>query len=190
MLKRTLIALSLGSLLVASGAQAITIDLTLDVDLISSPSQVIFTIGLEDASDSSPTAINGYTLDYSFEGSVLSFASASQLVSFGALGTLPFSPADGCADNARCTAGNVVNFDSGAVGDLFSVTFDILSPIGSQLVFSAGVLDSVFDGVTQPTGDSPFTEGDMVVNYVPEPSTFALASMGLIAIAAIRGRRR
>ena len=149
---------------------------------------MILTIGLEDASDGSPTAINGYTLDYTFDSSFLSFASAEQLVSFGALGQMDFASPSDCANNGRCTAGNVPNFDSGPVGALFSVTFDILAPAGAQSIFTAGVLDPVFNGVTQPTGDPVFTNGEVIVGYIPEPSTFTLAAMGIVGISAIRRR--
>jgi hypothetical protein len=142
MLKRTLIALSLSSLLVASGAHAITIDLAVDVDLISSPNQVIFTIQLEDASDGSPTAINGYTLDYTFDESFLMSASTNQLVFFGGV-ELPFAPADACFDTGLCSSGNVPNLDSGPVGDLFAVTLTSFPPSGvswsSPQEFSPGL---------------------------------------------------
>jgi hypothetical protein len=189
LLKRALITLSLGSLFVASAGQAATFNITLDADLASSPDQIIFTVGIEDASDGSPLAINGYTLDFTFDEAYLSFASVTQLAQFG--GVAPAMSAN-CATAGRCTAGNVPSLNSSPLNDLFSVTFDVLD-LSPGLGFSTGILDSVFNGITQAVGDPIFDEGStVIVSYtvVPEPSTFALASLGMVAFAAIRRCQR
>jgi len=174
-------------LAVPLGAGAITIDLSLDVDATSSPGQLLLTIGLD--TPSGATAINGYTLGYDFDPSELAFVGAEQLVSFAGLGVLPFGP--DCATTQRCTAGNVPTFDSGPVGPLLTLTFDVLATADDGLVdFTAGVLDPVFEGVTQPTGDPLFIEGSVVVSHavVPEPATGLLLLVGLLAGQAMRRR--
>ena len=62
---------------------------------------MIFTVGLENAADSSPLRISSYTLDLSFDATELAFVRAEQLVPF-ASGTVGFTPPNDCA-GARCT---------------------------------------------------------------------------------------
>lgn len=173
-----------------AAAHALTINLTLDSDLIASPGQVVYTLGLEDAADGTLESINGYTLGYTFDASELSFVSATQLVSFGALGQLPFTAPNDCsALIGRCTAGNVPNFDSSPVGPLFSLTFDIIANIDDSLDdFTAGILSSAFEDVTQPTGDAVFDQGIVVASHtvVPEPSVALLVGSGVLVLAALR----
>ena len=184
---------TLGSLIamlllgMAAPAAAITIDLTLDVDRVSSPGQVIFTVGLAEAGTGDPLSINGYTLGIEWDAVELGFVSAEQLVSFGALGVTSFLGANDCS-NGSCTAGNVPTEDSLTVGAMFAVIFDVLMVIDDGLVdFRAGILDSATDDVTQPTGEPVFDKGVSVVSSAPEPGGLALF---VVAAALLACQRR
>ena len=171
-----------------SGAQGVvaatTINLTLEADLASHPGWVIYTVGLEDASSGLPLSINGYTLDFVFDASELTLLDVEQLVSFGALGQLDFASRADCL-NGRCTAGNAPDFDSPPVGPLFSVTFALSVPAGgAQDDFVAGILDPVFDDVTQPTGSPVFDHGIVEVSHAISPASCRNACLdsGLICV--------
>ncbi len=91
-------------------ALGITIDLTLAKTLPAS-GQVEYTIGVVDDSSGLPVSINGYTLDFSFDATELSFAGARQVASFGTVGQIDFSLLNDCS-GGRCTGGNIPGFDS------------------------------------------------------------------------------
>lgn len=186
-MRRTLGSLSAVFLLgAASPAAAVTIDLTLDVDRVSSSGQVIYTVGLAEAGAGGPLSINGYTLGIEWDAVELGFVMAEQLVSYGTLGVTAFLGANDCS-NGSCTAGNVPTQDSLAVGPMFAVTFDVLQLIDDGLVdFRAGILDLASDDVTQPTSEPVFQKGISVVSDAPEPPGLALFAVG----AALLARQR
>ena len=140
-----------------------TIDLYLEVESSPAGDEVRLTVGVENASDQSGVVINGYTLDYDFDDVELSLSSVEQLVGFGGQAAAPFAPPNDCTA-LRCTAGNTPGQDSGPVGPLFALTFLVTNPVDDMLDdFIAGVLDPVFDGITQGTGQPIFVQGDLVV---------------------------
>ena len=49
------------------------------------------------------------------------------------------------------------------MGDLFSLTFNVIAIFDDGVEdLRVGILDSVFDGVTQPIGDPIFTNGNVI----------------------------
>jgi len=72
-----------------------------------------------------------------------------------------------------------------APNDLLDFTGNL--PIGSY-VAAIGVDYSALDGKGEAWA-VPFTESGIVTNNVPEPSSFLLLGAGLLALAALSGRR-
>jgi len=199
MMARITIAVALVSCisLTPERALALTVNITLSVDLASSPGQVIYTVSLEDAEDGSPVSISGYTLSVSFDPAELSFAGSEQLVDFGAYGQLDFTTPNDCS-NGRCMAGNILGVSSEPAGPLFAVTFAIVGAIDDGIEdFEAGILNPVFDDITQPTGDPVFEKGVAIVShaFAPEPSAellgvAAILNVVIVVRVKITARRR
>ena len=63
----------------------------------------MFTLGLENAADSTPLSIRGYTLDYTFDATELAFVRADQLAAFGG-DPVEFTPPNGDGAVGRTTA--------------------------------------------------------------------------------------
>ena len=176
----------------ASDARAVTIDITLAPQEVSTLGEVTFIIGvLDDAGGL--VNINAYTLDYLFDSTELMFVSAMQLADFGGNGPPdPFIIND--CTTGRCTAGLTPGVDANGVGDLFSLTFNVIEIIDDGVEdLRVGILDSVFDGISQPIGDPIFDNGEVIQDafVTPEPSTGLLMAFGLggLAMMGRRGRR-
>lgn len=170
------------------GGASTTIDLTLSVARRLDPDQVTFTVGLASADDGAPLPISGYTLDFSFDDAELAFADAAQLVPFP-IGTIGFTPPNNCTAG-RCTAGNILGVASDPVGPLFSITFDVIAVEDDGIDdFTAGILDPVFDDVSQPVGEPVFAKGIEIVSHtVPEPSGTHVTAAAIAAVAAWAAR--
>lgn len=168
-----------------------TIDLYLVVDESPPGDEVRVTVGVENASDQTGVIINGYTLGFDFDELELDLTGIEQLAGFGGQPAAPFAPPNDCL-TGTCTAGNTPGQDSGPVGPLFALTFLVTDPVDDALDdFIAGVLDPVFDGITQGTGQPIFVPGDLIVRYaVPEPAAATLTTAAIAAIGLLRRVRK
>ncbi len=84
----------------------------------------------------------------------VALVAATQLVNFGNLGQLDFSSLGDCM-TGRCTAGNIPGEDAIIVTNLFALEFNVDQVINDGVAdLSIGILNSVFNDVTQKTGDS------------------------------------
>lgn len=173
----------------AQSAQAVTIEITVTPEEVDSLGQIVFTVGVQD-DGGLPVDINGYTLDYSFDASELTFVSAMQLIDFDGGGADPFSILADCT-SGRCTAGNTPGQDALGVLSLFTLTFDVTQILGDGFVdLEVGILNESFDGISQATGEPVYTVGVSIANssVVPEPSTAVLFAAGLVGLALRRRR--
>lgn len=183
--------LLLGGILLISAqtARAVTIEITVTPEEVGSLGQIVFTVGVQD-DGGLPVDINGYTLDYLFDASELTFVSAIQLVDFDGGGADPFSILGDCT-SGRCTAGNTPGQDALGVLSLFTLTFDVTQILGDGFVdLEVGILNEAFDGISQATGEPVFSVGVSIANssVVPEPSTALLVAAGLLGLALRRRR--
>ena len=95
--------------------------------------------------------------------------------------------------SGRCTSGNIPGEDALGVGDLFSLTFNVINLNDDGMAdLRAGILTTVFDGITQATGDPVFTNGDVIREafVTPEPSTGLLLASGIGGLALSNRRSR
>jgi hypothetical protein len=191
-------------LLAVVQAQAATVVLTLSSDkdplTVTSGETITFMVGM-----TPEQAITGYTMDIRYDATELAYESSEQLVPFfsGAF-TPPFTldPATTAGDTgstglATSNSGraSVLQIsDSDAVGNLFSLTFNVLTPIADGLSdLTVGLLDASADDINPPVGGVPFTitpdRVSAAIGAVPVPAALWLFGSGLLGLVGVARRK-
>jgi autotransporter-associated beta strand protein len=160
------------------------------------PAASLATAAIDVASGASldVSAVSGFTL-----GSGQQLGGAGEILgslTFGSGSTLAFSTTD-----TLTVAFGTVSFFSGVPGLRFGIDdligLDATTPLGSYTLIAGSVdltsLDNVGSGNAFTLGDGRsayFESGSLVVTVVPEPTTLALAALGVAALAVGRLCRR
>ena len=191
-----------GCMLAVVQSDAATVGLTLTNDkdplTVASGDPITFTVGITPSQ-----SITGYTLDIRYDKTELDFQAAAQLVPFSGAFVPPFTldPAStagdtgssglATSDSGRASVLQVSN--SMPVGDLFSLTFTVLTPSSDGLSdLTVGLLNPGADDINPALGVSAFTIDPNTVSAsigaVPVPATFWLLISGLLGLIRIARR--
>jgi hypothetical protein len=163
--------------------------------------QITFTVGIAPTD----TVITGYTLDVRYDQSELDFVSSAQLVPFFNGGfTKPFfldpatsgaDPGDtGLATSDSGRASLIGTDNSDPIGDLFSLTFSVLTPVADgQADLEIGILNTAADDINPPIGADPFDIGTGIVTaeigVIPVPAAVWLFGSGLLGLFGVARRK-
>ncbi len=189
-----------GCMFAVTQSHAVTIGLTLTSDTdpltVTNGDTITFTVGMTPLE-----AITGYTLDIRYDSTELDFQTATQLVPFfGGAFVPPFnldpastagdSGSTGLATSDSGRASVLQVSDSQPVGDLFSLTFTVLTPVSDGLSdLTVGLLNSGADDINPAVGGAAFTiDPDTVsasIGAVPVPAAIWLFGSGLLGLIGI-----
>ena len=138
--------------------------------------QVTFTVGL----DAAPS-VNGYDVTIAWDAIELAFLSASDLSGLG----FDVAPAGTTASGERVAA---IALQAVATASLFSVSFDVLAPLGDGLRDFEVLVIPATNGSGIAPGTLSLANGaaGVGIDVVPEPGSAALLAGALAALAALR----
>jgi len=190
--------------LFAGTTQAATVGLTLNSNIdpfnVIGGDSITFTVGM-----TSPTPITGYTLDIRYDMSELSFVSSSQSLPFFGGFKPPFTlnpsttagdlDSTGLATSGSGRASLLFPNNSDPIGDLFSLTFNVLNPITDNLDdLTIGILNTAADAINPAFGAAPITLTSNTVSAqissVPVPAALWLFGSGLMGLVSMARKQK
>ncbi|MGB7932224.1 MAG: hypothetical protein WCH04_08365 [Gammaproteobacteria bacterium] len=184
-------------------SHAATIGLTLTSDkdplTVTTGEMITFTVGMTPSE-----AITGYTLDIRYDMTELDFQTSAQVLPFSSGAFVPSFTLDPASTSGDASSTGLATSNSGRAsvlqagdsdpaGDLFSLTFTVLTPVSDGLLdLTVGLLNPGADAINPAVGGASFTiNPDTVsasIRAVPVPAAFWLFGSGLLGLIGMARR--